>query len=69
MRLSTAREIAQEHDLDLPWRDEDRFRQCFQYTPGVNTFFSCFHKDLWVTEKVIRVLGVLAVKLVAENTT
>jgi len=54
VRVDTAREVAKEFGLDLPWSDDEAFRRCFQYCPGHNTYFSCFRKELWVTEEVIR---------------
>lgn len=54
VRLNTAREVAEQYGLDLPWQDPEAFRQCFQYAAGMNTFFSCFRKELWATEDIIQ---------------
>jgi adenosine deaminase len=62
IRLSTAREIARDFKLDLPYQDEEAFRRCLQYVPGQNTFFSCFHRELWVTQEVIRRVATEAIE-------
>lgn len=62
IRLDTAREVAKQFHLDLPWRDDEAFRRAFQYSPGDKPFFYHFHKEIWVTEDVIRRVAAEAIE-------
>lgn len=66
IRLDTAREIAKEFHLDLPWRHKEAFRRCFQFTSDDDrtgsSFLSHFHKEIWVTEDVIKRVATEAIE-------